>query len=459
MPTLRRALAVSVFALGPLALSLASVPAAAQDAERMDEIVAASADKKEFMGTALVAIGDEIVFDKAYGSADLEWNIANTTDTKFRIGSVTKQFTAASILLLQERKLLDIDQPVKTYWPGAPDSWDAITVRHLLNHTSGIPNVTSFDDFREWKYLPTARDELIARFSDKPLEFTPGEKWSYSNSGYLVLSAIVEEVGGKPYADFVDENLFTPLGMEDTAIDVTAQIVPQRAEGYSPSDSGIVNADYVDMGIPQGAGALYSTTHDLLKWQRGLFGGQLLTPESIEAFRTPAALETGNGGRYALGVLVTENDQGISIWHGGGIEGFNSWLGYDPERDITVAVLANLNGGAANTLGQSLLKLARGGEVTLAAEREAVEVPTEAMAEYEGVYALAPTFKIRIFREGDRLMTQATGQSAFPIFVEGPDRFFLKVVDAQLRFDRGESGEIEGLTLFQGGNEMSGAKE
>ncbi|MEL7729317.1 serine hydrolase [Citromicrobium bathyomarinum] len=439
---------------------LFATPVLAQDVERMDEVVSADADQGTFMGAALVAIGDDIVFDEAYGSANLEWNIANTPAAKFRIGSVTKQFTAASILLLKERGLIDLDAPVKTYWPDAPPAWDAITVRNLLQHTSGITNVTNLDEFATVKFLPTTREELIARFADKPLEFTPGEKWDYSNSGYVLLSAIVEQVSGQDYADFVKANIFDPLGMADTAIDVTADIVPRRASGYAPSADGIVNAEYVNMAIPTGAGALYSTTHDLLKWQRALFGGRLLEPASLTEMTGPGVPAMA-GATYGFGVLRTEDEDGTMIWHGGGIEGFNAMLMHDPDRDITVVVLANLNGGQANDLGRSLLQLARGGEVILPSERAAAETDVAALDAYEGTYALSPSFKIKVFVEDGKLMTQATGQAAFELFAqEGEeDFFFLKVVDAQLRFNRDAAGDVRSLTLYQNGQEITGTKE
>ena len=439
---------------------LFATPGLAQDVERMDEVVSADADEGTFMGAALVAIGDDIVFDEAYGSANLEWNIANTPAAKFRIGSVTKQFTAASILLLKERGLIDLDAPVKTYWPDAPPAWDAITVRNLLQHTSGITNVTNLDEFATVKFLPTTREELIARFADKPLEFTPGEKWDYSNSGYVLLSAIVEQVSGQDYADFVKANIFDPLGMADTAIDVTADIVPRRASGYAPSADGIVNAEYVNMAIPTGAGALYSTTHDLLKWQRALFGGRLLEPASLTEMTGPGVPAMA-GATYGFGVLRTEDEDGTMIWHGGGIEGFNAMLMHDPDRDITVVVLANLNGGQANDLGRSLLQLARGGEVILPSERAAAETDVAALDAYEGTYALSPSFKIKVFVEDGKLMTQATGQAAFELFAqEGEeDFFFLKVVDAQLRFNRDAAGDVGSLTLYQNGQEITGTKE
>ena len=255
-------------------------------------------------------------------------------------------------------------------------------------------------------------------------------------------------------------NIFDPLGMADTAIDVTADIVPRRASGYAPSADGIVNAEYVNMAIPTGAGALYSTTHDLLKWQRALFGGRLLEPASLTEMTGPGVPAMA-GATYGFGVLRTEDEDGTMIWHGGGIEGFNAMLMHDPDRDITVVVLANLNGGQANDLGRSLLQLARGGEVILPSERAAAETDVAALDAYEGTYALTPSFKIKVFVEDGKLMTQATGQAAFELFAQDgeEDFFFLKVVDAQLRFNRDDAGDVGSLTLYQNGQEITGTKE
>lgn len=435
-------------ALALAATVLATTPAYAQDPARMDAVVRDDAEKGEFMGAVLVARDDVVLLDKGYGSANLEWNIPNDGATKFRLGSVTKQFTAVAILLLQERGKLTLDAPVKTYLPDAPAAWDKVTVRHLLTHSAGIPNFTSFPDYPATKTLPATHASLIARFRDKPLEFAPGEKFAYSNSGYVLLSAIVEKLSGQSYAAFVAENLFKPLGMADTGYDSSATILPRRASGYAGTAKGLVNADYVSMTIPQGAGALYSTTRDLLKWQRGLYGGKLLQPASLAAFRTPYK------DNYALGVIVQSKDGVTTIAHDGGIEGFNTALAYDPDRKITVVVLGNLNGPSPGKLAKSLLTLARGGTVTLPSERQAATVAPDQLTQYEGVYELAPTFAITMRVRDGKLMTQATGQQEFELFAESKDRFFLKVVDAQVEFTRDASGKVTGLILHQGGRSM-----
>ena len=413
----------------------------------MDEVVRASFEADEFTGAVLVARDGEVLLDRGYGFANREWSVPNDGDTKFRLGSVTKQFTAVAIMLLNERGLVDLDAPVKTYLPDAPDAWDGVTVRHLLTHTAGVPNFTDFDDYGASKTLPATIDSLIGRFRDRPLDFQPGEGWSYSNSGYIVLTAIVEKASGKSYADFVAETLFQPLGMADSGYDSHAAVLPRRASGYAPTARGIVNADYIDMSIPQGAGALYSTTRDLLKWEQGLFGGRLLTPASLALLTTPVR------NQYAFGLAVTQAGGNTTIAHSGGIEGFNTHMAWDPDRRMTVIVLGNLNGPGSDQVAGSLMALARGETVTLASERQAVAVAPEVLRSYEGVYELAPTFAITISVVDGKLMAQATGQDAFELHPESDSRFFLTVVDAQITFTRDDAGAVDGLILHQGGRD------
>jgi CubicO group peptidase (beta-lactamase class C family) len=216
------------------------------------------------MRSVLVARGGDILINKGYGFANLEWNIANSPQAKFRLGSVTKQFTAAGILLLEERGKLKIDDPIKKYVTDAPAAWDKITIFHLLTHTSGIPNFTSFPDYASLEASPTTAEKLVSRFRDKPLDFQPGEQWSYSNSGYVLLGYLIEKISGQDYATFVQQNIFTPLDMKDSGYDSNSAIIPRRASGYATGHDGLVNAGFVHMSVPFAAGGLYSTTEDLL---------------------------------------------------------------------------------------------------------------------------------------------------------------------------------------------------
>src|SRR5579872_5293838 len=268
-------------------LAWATLAQASVDTHRMDQIVQSYASSRQFMGSVLVARGSDVVFSKGYGSANLEWDVPNTPSTKFRLGSLTKQFTAASILLLQQRGKLSVADPVKTYLPDAPAAWDRVTIFHVLTHTAGIPSFTGFSDYAALEPFPTTPEKLVARFRDKPLEFEPGTKWNYSNSGYVLLGYLIERISGQTYPQFVQDNIFTPLGMKDSGYDSNTTVIPHRASGYAPGPHGLTNAGFIHMSVPFSAGALYSTTEDLLKWEEGLFGGKLLSAASLKQMTTP----------------------------------------------------------------------------------------------------------------------------------------------------------------------------
>jgi CubicO group peptidase (beta-lactamase class C family) len=417
----------------------------AQDRARMEEVVQTYVQNKTFMGAVLVARDSDVILSKGYGSANLEWNVPNTPSTKFRLGSITKQFTAASILLLEERGKLKLDDPIKKFVPDAPGEWDRITIYNLLTHTSGIPNFTSLPDYKSLKLdeMPVAK--TIATVRDKPLDFLPGEKMSYSNSGYLVLGHVIETVTGASYEKFVTDNIFTPLGMKDSGYDSNTAIIARRAAGYMPSAAGPVNAGFIHMSIPHAAGALYSTTEDLLRWEQGLFGGKVVSPASLAKMTTPFKND------YALGVVVQTASGRKVVQHGGGIDGFNTFLAYYPDDKLTVAVLANINGQTPNQIATKLADLAHGGVVQLTSDRKEITLPVATLSKYVGTYELQPGVDMLIRLDGDHLTTQLTGQPQFPIFAESETKFFLKVVDAQLEFVTDASGSVTHAVMNQNG--------
>lgn len=423
-----------------------------QDAARMDQVVQSYATAGRFMGSVLVARGNEILLSKGYGAANLEWNVPNAPSTKFRLGSLTKQFTAAAILLLEEGGALRVDDPVKRFVPEAPTTWDAITIRHLLTHTSGIPNFTSFPDYRSLEPLPSTPAALVARFRDKPLDFSPGETFSYSNSGYVLLGYVIERITGVSYDQFLQDRLFTPLGMAHSGYDSHTAVIRNRASGYTPAPAGPVNAGFVHMSIPFAAGALYSTTEDLLRWERGLFGGKVLSTASLQKMTTPAKND------YAFGVGVRTTNGRRTIAHNGGIEGFSTFLAYSPETQVTVAVLANLNGPAADQLGAQLGALAHGEPVQLTTERNEIAVSRAVLATYVGTYELAPRINMMITLDDDRLMAQLSGQAKLQVYPETETRFFLKAVDAQLEFEKNDQGVVTAVVLHQNGRDQRAAR-
>lgn len=425
----------------------------AQDVTRMEQIIQSYVSDKLFMGSALVAQNGKVVLSKGYGFADAEWDIPNSPTTRFRLGSITKQFTAACILLLEERGKLKTDDLVKKYMPDAPATWDKVTIFHLLTHTSGIPSFTGFPDYRSTEAIPTTPEKLVARFRDKPLDFQPGEKWDYSNSGYVLLGYLIEKISGQNYSDFVQQNIFMPLGMKDSGYDSNSAVIVHRASGYSREAGKIVNAGFIHMSIPFSAGALYSTTEDLLRWEEGLFGGKLLSAASLQKMTTPFKED------YAFGLAVRTAKNHKMIAHGGGIEGFNTQLAYYPEDKLVVAVLGNLNGSAPGEIADKLAAVAHGEKVVLNSERKEITVSPKILATYVGTYQLSPDFSITMTLEGDHLMTQATGQQKLELYAETETLFFLKVVDAQVEFFKNDKGEVTYLVLHQNGRDTKGLKK
>lgn len=263
---------------------------------RMDEVLRYySEDARSFMGSAVVARGGNPVYHKAFGWANREWEVKNVVDGKFRVGSVSKQFTAAAILLLEEEGKLKVEDPVSKHLKDAPPAWEKITIHHLLNHTSGIPNFTSFKEYGDFKRQPHSLQQLYERFRDRALDFPPGEKWSYSNSGYEAAGLIVEKVSGVEYGDFLRDRVFGPAGMKDSGSEKNKPLLEKRVAGYTPASGGLRNADYIDMSIPVGAGSIYSTTGDLVKWESALFGGKVISGASLKKMTTAYLGEYGYG--------------------------------------------------------------------------------------------------------------------------------------------------------------------
>jgi len=435
----------------------AAASEAGQVETRLDQVAKSYTPGNAFMGAVLVVQKDKVLLNQGYGMASLEWGVANTPETKFRLGSLTKQFTAALVLLLQQDGKLSVNDPVSKYLPDAPKAWEKITLANLLGHTSGIPNFTNDKDFGTWSASAHTPAEEIAFFRDKPLDFEPGAKFDYSNSNYEVLGVVIEKVSGKPYGELLRERIFEPLGMKDTGLDSDELILPKRAQGYAPSPHGLIVARSESLTVPWAAGSMYSTTGDLLKWERGLFGGKLLSQASLTAMLTPGK------GRYGFGVGIDEREGARVIGHGGGIEGFNTQLTYFPDKQLTVVVLANVNGAIPTTMAGQLLDVALGKKIILAAERKEAPISKAALAKFVGTYVLAPEFSLTFAVDDDGLIAQGTGQSAVALVYQGLQdghpRFFNEKVNAEIEFVPDSSGGFPSLVLHQGGHDVPGKKK
>jgi len=414
---------------------------------KVDEYLNAYVDQGRFSGSVLVAHDDAVIVRRGYNQADREHDVPNTPETKFRLGSVTKQFTAVAILQLQQQGELSVDDALSTYMPDYPNG-DRITVENLLRHTSGIPNVTSFDDYEQLMRRDLSLPELIGRFKDMELEFDPGSQYSYSNSNYLLLGRLIEQISGQSYASYLQAHIFDPLGMSNSGYDRRAPILKHRAEGYTLDDGKLVHAPFIDMSIPHAAGALYSTVDDLLKWDEALETDRLLDASLREAMFTP------DKGDYGYGWIIDEAHGRKRIHHSGGINGFVANIARFPNDDVVVIVLSNFMHAPFLTISNDLASIVFGEDYQLPQERTRIELAPSTLERYVGEYRLDEERTVTVTREDGHLGIQITGQPKFRLYPTSETRFFLEQIDAEVTFERNDAGEVTRLVIHQGGQEI-----
>jgi CubicO group peptidase (beta-lactamase class C family) len=314
---------------------------AASTATKLDQYLSALTSAQRFSGAVLVARDGQIVLSRGYGMANYEWDVPNTPSTKFRLGSITKQFTSMAIMQLGEKGLLSVDDSITRHLADYPKTGDRITIHHLLTHSSGIPSYTGVPEYQKNMRVAFSPAQMIDGFKDKPLEFAPGEKFKYDNSGYFLLGAIIEKVSGQPYDQYLQTHIFDPLGMKDSGYDRPQTLLKQRAAGYEWSASGLRNTEYLDMGQPFAAGSLYSTVEDLYSWDQALYTEKLVKRATLDQIFTPR-IESAPGVQYAYGWSVSTVHERKMIGHGGGINGFSTFIARFPDERAVVIVLRNV---------------------------------------------------------------------------------------------------------------------
>ncbi|MBS0660799.1 MAG: serine hydrolase [Verrucomicrobia bacterium] len=416
----------------------------------MERYLQAAVEHERFTGSILVARDGRPILSRGYGLANAELNVPNQPRTVFRLASVTKQFTAAAILLLQERGRLSVHDPISRHLPDCPPAWEAITIRHCLTMTSGLPGLSAAD-IGALRGLPVPWDQWLEAMRKKPLEFTPGEKFKYANPGYTILGLIIERLSGKSYGEFLQENIFTPLGMKQTGYEDPRRIIPHRATGYSqlPGEP-LANVPYAELFRLYAAGGIYSTTEDLLRWDQALYSERLLSRRSIEEMQTPVS-EIYPGKRYGYGVWISLQSGREEIAHGGNLAGFLTYLSRFPKERLTVIVLSNNGKGSSGKISRALSAIAFGAPYELPRPRRAVDVPPAAVERVLGEYqALYPPTRFVFTRERGRLMVERTGDAKVEVFAEGEHRFFLKNEDIQFTFQNGPDGNVATMRVDQG---------
>jgi CubicO group peptidase (beta-lactamase class C family) len=414
--------------------------------KKLDELVSAYTNNESFNGSVLVAQKGVILLQKGYGYKNAAKKEMNDGNTIYQIGSITKQFTSAVILRLQEKKKLSVHDKLSKYFPALPFA-DSVNIENLLTHTSGIYNYTNNADFMKTEAVkPTSQEKLFALFKDKPLEFEPGSKFSYSNSGYILLGYIIEKVTGKPYEKVIHEMIFTPLQMSHSGFDFAALSSPNRATGYfSLSKTDNTPATIVDSSASFAAGAIYTTVGDLYKWDRSLYTEKIISKASLKDAYTPRK------DKYGFGWSIDTAYAKPVYKHGGGIFGFSTDILRSPEEDICIILFDNKGDGSLEKIAEGLNAILHNKPYEIPKEKIVIAVDSSVLKQYVGEYELAPNFILAITLEEGKFMVQATGQGKAELFAEKENFFFLKVADVQVEFTKNADGKTDKLILHQGG--------
>jgi CubicO group peptidase (beta-lactamase class C family) len=456
------------FARLSLAFSLIVVAGPARAQETNDAALVARIDSlaKDYMTlkkapavSIAVVRGKDTIVMKGYGLASREANRAATASTIYRIGSITKQFTAAGIMREVEQGKIMLDDPITKYLPDVPTHGQTITVRNLLSHTSGVHNYTDKPEWtKRWGQEMTPR-QIVAFVDKDTLDFPPGTKYSYSNTGYVLLGMILEKVTGQPYATYLQRQFFTPFGLTQTSYCPDRTKDPQFADGYSATTGTVKPAEYLNITQPFSAGALCSTVRDLVKWQRAFLDGRVVGARSYSLMTTADTLTNGSKINYGFGLVPGQLGGQRTIGHSGGINGFTTYALYVPDENLNVAVLSNSDGGP--------------GPLALNVTRAVLGIPLVPMPRPLVAVALADSLRDRIpgvydfgqlvlniTLEDGRLMMAPDGQtSKVPLVHLGNLRFGTDVDRSLSITFVNERGKISKAQFAQRGNSLDGIRK
>ncbi|HEV2750569.1 MAG TPA: serine hydrolase domain-containing protein [Gemmatimonadales bacterium] len=437
----------------------AQAPQSGSIEARVDAYLKPYLDLAAFSGAVLLARHGKVLLRKGYGMASYELGVPNTPETRFHVASVSKTFTAAAILLLVERGLVSLHDPIAKFIPDYPRGSE-ITVHHLLAHSSGIPDINDlpgYDSLARFAHTPA---DLVSLFRNEPLLFDPGTRYGYSNSNYNVLASIIETVSGRSYGDFLAEYVFRPAGMSATAHDGRPEtIVSNRAQGYVPVGAhGLENAPFIDWSTKSGNGSIYSTIDDLFRWDRALYAETVLKRPSIERMFTPQ--EGGVGYGWLVGTRLNRPVFRMS----GRSPGFNAEIQRYPDDDVCVIVLSNNYAATASTIATDLAAMVFGERYEVLAVNQGVAIAASVLDAYSGRYVGGPDFLIPsatltlAIRDGTLVMTWSSG-AVEQLLPQSDSTFFDRKFWATIRFVRDASHRGTELIYHSGGRDYSARRE
>jgi D-alanyl-D-alanine carboxypeptidase len=400
-------------------------------AQRIDAYLQPYLTMQDFSGCVLVAKHGEVLIRKCYGGANYELKVANTPNSKFHIASVTKSFTAAAIVILQKQGKLQLTDKLSHYIPDFPEG-DKITIAELLEHSSGIPSYYAVPEYEDLKLKPVHFDDLIAIMRKKPLDFEPGTKGSYSDTGYAFLAYIIEKVSGKPYGQFIADEIFSPLGMKGSGTFSDTALIPDRATGYQPwtGKENLRIAPFYDKTIISGSGSLYSTVDDLYTWYKAVRDKRLFDIKTLE---------------YPYGWGEREFEGKKFIEQSGRDPGYVARIAAFLDDDVAVIVLSNAEVGADDPIAKGLEAIAFGGNPAPPVPRATIRVAAESLKQYEGRYEVSPSLVMDVKVMGDHLFLRGSGGDYLPLDATAPDTFFYKQLYASMVFHHDNDAKVDSL--------------
>lgn len=435
----------------------AAVTSEAEMVKAIDEYLSKSFTTNS-PGVAVLAVKDgKVLLRKGYGMANLELGVAIKPEMLFRIGSITKQFTAAGIMMLVEEGKIALDDEITKFLPDYPTQGARITVHHLLNHTSGIK---SYTDMPEWITLlrkDLSVSEIIAIFKDQPMTFKPGERFLYNNSGYILLGAIIEKVSGKSYEAFINERIFKPLGMTHSYYDNSTTIIPNRVAGYGLFSSGFKNADYISMTQPYAAGSLLSSVDDLYTWNTALLAGKVVSQKSLQLMLTQTKLADGKTEDYGYGLMWSDLFGEKAISHGGGIHGFATQSVRVQDKNVFVVVFSNCAGQKPDPdfLAHWMAALLCGKDVN---PPKAIKLTQKIIDDVVGVYQIADGQFRTITFENDQLYSERSGSAKMKIFATSDTEFFYENSFSHFTLVRDAQGKVTKMIMKAQGADSEAIK-
>lgn len=421
--------------------------------EKLQQLMDAYATTGKLNGSVLVTQKGEILLNQGYGLRNVASHLPNNPNTIFQIGSITKQFTAALILKLQEQDQLNILDKISLYFPGYPNG-DKIRIEHLLTHTSGIFNYTDDRVFMQKQAMkPVSHESMIAIFKDKPLKFIPGSDFEYSNSNYYLLGCIIEKVTGKPYEKVLDQVILKPLKMTATGLDFLKIQNINKAKGYLVySKESSKESEEFDPTVSYAAGSLYTTTADLNKWLAGLASGKIISRESYKKAITPYK------NKYGYGNYINTISGKTLVAHGGLTFGYTSYLGRIIEDDLNIIILNNMVNYSINDIAKNILALLYDKPYILPEVEKEVILSAEVLNKLIGNYQIAPEVVVAVTVENGQLFGQTTGQSKIALSAKTENSFFIHGGNVQIDFNKDASGNVQELILTDGGKAISAKK-